>query len=241
MQLYADITRRPLSVIGSAQGPALGSAIHAAVAAGAYPDVPAAARAMGKFERAAYVPDPSAPRRTTLLYAEYLRLHDYFGRGGERGTAPVARARSDDHRGEMASDSMTADLGTPLRREVCALHAAAPRQRPCRLDRRQRLRPGAGRRPVGDQTERRGLRRPDPRVDGASATWTATSSRATTSPPATPARTPTSTGTAPTSAASCTPTRPTRPRGPRAARRSRACSPRWPTSSAARSRSARSR
>src|SRR6266702_2141164 len=43
MQIYADVTRRPLSVIGSEQGPALGSAIHAAVAAGAYPDVPAAA------------------------------------------------------------------------------------------------------------------------------------------------------------------------------------------------------
>ncbi|MFD0788278.1 FGGY-family carbohydrate kinase, partial [Micromonospora azadirachtae] len=40
MQIYADVTDRPLSIIGSAQGPALGSAIHAAVAAGAHPDVP---------------------------------------------------------------------------------------------------------------------------------------------------------------------------------------------------------
>ena len=39
MQIYADVLRLPLSVIGSEQGPALGSAIHAAVAAGAYPDV----------------------------------------------------------------------------------------------------------------------------------------------------------------------------------------------------------
>ncbi|MEV4189669.1 ribulokinase, partial [Streptosporangium canum] len=38
MQVYADVLRRPLSVIGSGQGPALGSAIHAAVAAGAYQD-----------------------------------------------------------------------------------------------------------------------------------------------------------------------------------------------------------
>src|SRR5204862_8309906 len=30
MQMYADVTRRPLSVIGSEQGPALGSALHAA-------------------------------------------------------------------------------------------------------------------------------------------------------------------------------------------------------------------
>ena len=33
MQIYADVTGMPLSVIGSSQGPALGSAIHAAVAA----------------------------------------------------------------------------------------------------------------------------------------------------------------------------------------------------------------
>ena len=51
MQIYADVTRLPLSVIGSEQGPALGSAIHAAVAAGAYPDVPTAAKAMGKVAR----------------------------------------------------------------------------------------------------------------------------------------------------------------------------------------------
>src|SRR5690348_5468832 len=44
MQIYADVTRLPLSVIGSEQGPALGSAIHAAVAAGAYPDVSTAAK-----------------------------------------------------------------------------------------------------------------------------------------------------------------------------------------------------
>ena len=52
MQVYADVLRRPLSVIGSEQGPALGSAIHAAVAAGAYPDVPAAAAVMGRTDLA---------------------------------------------------------------------------------------------------------------------------------------------------------------------------------------------
>ena len=48
MQIYADVTRLPLSVIDSEQGPALGSAIHAAVAAGAYPDVPTAAKSHGQ-------------------------------------------------------------------------------------------------------------------------------------------------------------------------------------------------
>src|SRR5712691_4528055 len=81
MQIYADVTRRPLSVIGSGQGPALGSAIHAAVAAGAYPDVPGAAAAMGRINRDVYRPDPARADVYDELYAEYVRLHDYFGRG----------------------------------------------------------------------------------------------------------------------------------------------------------------
>jgi L-ribulokinase len=82
MQIYADVTGMPLSVVGSDQGPALGSAIHAAVAAGAYPDVPAAAAAMGRVERAVHVPDPAATKVYDELFAEYSALHDHFGRGG---------------------------------------------------------------------------------------------------------------------------------------------------------------
>ncbi|HYY19022.1 MAG TPA: ribulokinase, partial [Streptosporangiaceae bacterium] len=82
MQIYADVLRRPLSVIDSDQGPALGSAIHAAVAAGAYPDVPAAAQAMGKVRREVYTPIPENSALYDELYAEYVLLHDYFGRGG---------------------------------------------------------------------------------------------------------------------------------------------------------------
>jgi L-ribulokinase len=81
MQIYADVTRKPLSTIGSDQGPALGSAIHAAVAAGAYPDVHAAAAAMGKINRAVYEPDPDRATAYDALYEEYSTLHDYFGRG----------------------------------------------------------------------------------------------------------------------------------------------------------------
>jgi L-ribulokinase len=82
LQIYADVTRRPLSVISSEQGPALGSAIHAAVAAGCYPDVPAAAVVMGGKHEAVYLPDPVSADVYDRLYAEYLTLHDYFGRGG---------------------------------------------------------------------------------------------------------------------------------------------------------------
>jgi L-ribulokinase len=82
MQLYADVLHLPISVLTSEQGPALGSAIHAAVAAGAYPDVRTAGEAMGRVERAAYTPRPSASAVYDRLYAEYVELHDYFGRHG---------------------------------------------------------------------------------------------------------------------------------------------------------------
>ncbi|MEW9533261.1 ribulokinase [Microbispora sp. NPDC049125] len=82
MQVYSDILRRPLSVIGSDQGPALGSAIHAAVAAGAYADLGEAAAAMGKRETAAYRPDQERADAYDRLYAEYRRLHDHFADGG---------------------------------------------------------------------------------------------------------------------------------------------------------------
>jgi L-ribulokinase len=82
MQVYSDVTRLPLSIVGSAQGPALGAAIHAAVAAGAYPDVRAAAAAMGRRDVAVYTPDETRAVAYDALYAEYRTLHDWFGRGG---------------------------------------------------------------------------------------------------------------------------------------------------------------
>ena len=81
MQLYSDVTRLPLSTIDSEHGPALGSALHAAVAAGAYPTIRDAAEAMGKSNQGVYQPDEAAAKQYDLLYAEYSTLHDYFGRG----------------------------------------------------------------------------------------------------------------------------------------------------------------
>ncbi|MGN9812856.1 ribulokinase [Micromonospora sp. BQ11] len=81
MQIYADVTGRPLSVIDSAQGPALGAAMHAAVAAGAHPDIAAASAAMGRVLRHVYRPDPDRQVAYDELYREYRLLHDHFGRG----------------------------------------------------------------------------------------------------------------------------------------------------------------
>jgi L-ribulokinase len=71
----------PISTIASEQGPALGSAIHAAVAAGAYADVLEGGAAMGRVNRGAYTPNTAAADAYDALYADYEILHDYFGRG----------------------------------------------------------------------------------------------------------------------------------------------------------------
>lgn len=80
MQTYADVTRLPLSIIDSEQGPALGSAIHAAVAAGCYADVPTAAKSMGKVRPSVYLPDETRAQAYDRLFEVYLDLHDHFGR-----------------------------------------------------------------------------------------------------------------------------------------------------------------
>ncbi len=81
MQTYADVTKLPLSTVASSQGPALGSAIHAAVAAGAYANVADASEAMGRSNKGVYQPNPDVAEAYDALYADYLLLHDYFGRG----------------------------------------------------------------------------------------------------------------------------------------------------------------
>lgn len=78
MQVYADVLRLPIHVVESDQAPALGSAMHAAVAAGAFPDIVAAAQAMGSVHRDAWQPDTARADTYDRLYAIYRDLHDHF-------------------------------------------------------------------------------------------------------------------------------------------------------------------
>ena len=80
-QIYADVTGRTLRLAGSAQTPALGAAIFAALAAGAYPNMDAAAEAMGKLKDEVVTPIPENQAVYDALYADYKTLYDYFGRG----------------------------------------------------------------------------------------------------------------------------------------------------------------
>jgi L-ribulokinase len=80
-QIYADVTGRTFKLAGSAQSPALGSAMHAAVAAGVYPDIQTAADKMGQLGDEVVSPIPENKAAYDALYAEYKTLYDYFGRG----------------------------------------------------------------------------------------------------------------------------------------------------------------
>ena len=83
MQIYADVVGLPLSTVPSAQAPALGAAIHAATAAGAFSDVRAAAKQMGSRIRNAYMPIPENVAAYDQLYREYVAAYDWFGRGND--------------------------------------------------------------------------------------------------------------------------------------------------------------
>ncbi|MBQ8213454.1 MAG: ribulokinase, partial [Clostridia bacterium] len=82
MQIYADVLNRELRIAGSTQAGALGSAIYASVAAGIYPDVKSAAEKMSQPDLKVYKPDQQNHKIYSKLYAEYKKLHDYFGKGG---------------------------------------------------------------------------------------------------------------------------------------------------------------
>ena len=92
-QIYADVTGRPLKLAGSAQAPALGSAIFAAVAAGVYPDIHAASEAMGKLKDEVVTPIPENRAVYDKLYGEYKRLYDTFGRGENNVMKTLKRIR----------------------------------------------------------------------------------------------------------------------------------------------------
>ena len=129
MQIYADVTRLSLSVIDSDHGPGLGSAIHAAVASGDYPDVRAAAKVMGRVRRQEYVPDEARAAAYDRLFDEYVALHDFFGRnnGTMRRLKTIRHDALRAKEEQMTAAEDVADTITALRHEVCTLHAELTR------------------------------------------------------------------------------------------------------------------
>jgi len=98
MQIYADVTGRTFHISGSDQTPALGAAMFAAVAAGpdagGHPTIVEASRAMATLRDDVYTPIPENQATYDVLYGEYVRLHDYFGRGENDVMRTLRRLRS---------------------------------------------------------------------------------------------------------------------------------------------------
>ena len=91
MQIYADVTGRPMAVSRSAQTCALGAAIAGAVVAGkktgGHTSFAAAQRAMTGLKPKVFTPDRKAHAVYRTLFALYTALHDSFGT--EAGSDPL--------------------------------------------------------------------------------------------------------------------------------------------------------
>ena len=83
MQIYADVIGQPMLIAGSTQAPALGSALAAAVTAGAaqggYATWEEAQLRMTSLKEKRFEPRPDARRVYDELYGLYRELHDAFG------------------------------------------------------------------------------------------------------------------------------------------------------------------
>ncbi len=89
MQIYADVTGRPIKISRSAQTCALGAAIAGAVVAGkqagGYDGFAQAQKAMTGLKPRVFRPEPKAHEVYKQIYALYRRLHDAFGTPEAKG------------------------------------------------------------------------------------------------------------------------------------------------------------
>jgi L-ribulokinase len=79
MQIYADVTGRPMKISRSAQTCALGAAMAGAVVGQAHPDFPAAREAMSGIKPRVFQPNAAAHQVYRQLFRLYGKLHDAFG------------------------------------------------------------------------------------------------------------------------------------------------------------------
>jgi len=93
MQIYADVTGCEIRIAGSSQACALGSAISAAVVAGAHPDFATAQAAMAHLKPISYQPIAANQTAYNELYRLYREVHDAFG--GVTKSADLSRVMKD--------------------------------------------------------------------------------------------------------------------------------------------------
>ena len=89
MQTLADVLDRPIKIAVSEQAPALGAAMYAAVAAGLYPDVLSAQRALGSGFAETYAPQPARVADYAARYRQYQALGQFVESQTTGPAAPV--------------------------------------------------------------------------------------------------------------------------------------------------------
>jgi L-ribulokinase len=84
MQIYADVTNMEIRVSETMLTPCVGSAMFAAVAAGAsaggYATIQEAAASMAKLKKETVKPNPAHTVRYSAMYEAYTELHEHFGK-----------------------------------------------------------------------------------------------------------------------------------------------------------------
>lgn len=115
MQIFADVTNREIKIAASDQTVALGSAMWGAVAAGAeaggYDSITQAAEKMARLRDTVYRPDPAAHAVYEVLFAEYERLHDLFGRGGDDVMRNLRDIKRDVRKNEVGKNETRKNKG----------------------------------------------------------------------------------------------------------------------------------
>lgn len=88
MRVYSDVTGLPIRIAASPQTCALGAAILGTLAAGkqngGYDSAHEAITRMARLKDERYSPSASNHKTYSALYQEYIKLHDYFGRGDNK-------------------------------------------------------------------------------------------------------------------------------------------------------------
>ena len=78
MQILADVTNRDISVTAGDQSCAIGAAVFAATAAGIYPDIFAAQKALSAGTDRVHKPDPARVAIYDQLYKKFLKLGNFI-------------------------------------------------------------------------------------------------------------------------------------------------------------------
>jgi L-ribulokinase len=78
MQILADVTNRDISVTAGDQSCAIGAAAFAATAAGLYPDIFAAQKALSAGTERVHKPDPARVAVYNRLYEKFLKLGNFI-------------------------------------------------------------------------------------------------------------------------------------------------------------------